>query len=61
MPQGRFLAIDDCADDGGERGLIDAYMPLLQALASKIIYTGALGSGKSVKMIKQFLNAAISA
>jgi 3-hydroxyisobutyrate dehydrogenase len=43
---------------GGERALIDAFMPLLQALGSKIIYTGALGSGKSVKMINQFLNAA---
>jgi 3-hydroxyisobutyrate dehydrogenase len=43
---------------GGERGLIDAFMPLLQTLGSKIIYTGALGSGKSVKMINQFLNAA---
>jgi 3-hydroxyisobutyrate dehydrogenase-like beta-hydroxyacid dehydrogenase len=43
---------------GGERGLIDDFMPLLQALGSKIIYTGGLGSGKSVKMINQFLNAA---
>jgi 3-hydroxyisobutyrate dehydrogenase-like beta-hydroxyacid dehydrogenase len=46
---------------GGERGLMDAFMPLLQTLGSKIIYTGAMGSGKSVKMINQFLNAAISA
>ncbi|MCE5281677.1 MAG: NAD(P)-dependent oxidoreductase [Deltaproteobacteria bacterium] len=43
---------------GGERGLIDAQMPILQAMGSKIIYTGTLGSGKSVKMINQFLNAA---
>lgn len=43
---------------GGEKGLIDACMPLLQTLGSKIIYTGVLGSGKSVKMINQFLNAA---
>lgn len=43
---------------GGEKGLIDACMPLLQTLGSKIIFTGALGSGKSVKMINQFLNAA---
>ena len=43
---------------GGEKGLIDTFMPLLQTLGSKIIYTGALGSGKSVKMINQFLNAA---
>jgi 3-hydroxyisobutyrate dehydrogenase len=43
---------------GGDKGLIDAHTPLLQALGSKIIYTGALGSGKSVKMINQLLNAA---
>lgn len=43
---------------GGERELIDAFMPLLQTLGSKIIFTGSLGSGKSVKMINQFLNAA---
>lgn len=43
---------------GGERDLIDAHMPILQAMGSKIIYTGTLGSGKSVKMINQFLNAA---
>jgi 3-hydroxyisobutyrate dehydrogenase len=43
---------------GGDRGLIDTFMPLLQTLGSKIIYTGGLGSGKSVKMINQFLNAA---
>lgn len=43
---------------GGEKGLIDACLPLLQTLGSKIIFTGALGSGKSVKMINQFLNAA---
>jgi 3-hydroxyisobutyrate dehydrogenase len=43
---------------GGDRGLIDTFMPLLHALGSKIIYTGTLGSGKSVKMINQLLNAA---
>jgi 3-hydroxyisobutyrate dehydrogenase-like beta-hydroxyacid dehydrogenase len=43
---------------GGKRDRIDAFMPLLQTMGGKIIYTGALGSGKSVKMINQFLNAA---
>ena len=43
---------------GGDKELIDAFMPLLQTMGSKIIYTGGLGSGKSVKMINQFLNAA---
>jgi 3-hydroxyisobutyrate dehydrogenase-like beta-hydroxyacid dehydrogenase len=43
---------------GGEKGLIEAFMPLLKVLGSKIILTGGLGSGKSVKMINQFLNAA---
>lgn len=42
---------------GGDKDLIDAHMPILQAMGSKIICTGALGSGKSIKMINQFLNA----
>lgn len=42
---------------GGAKDLIDECRPLLETLGRKIIYTGALGSGKSVKMINQFLNA----
>lgn len=42
---------------GGDKGLIEEYMPVLSAMGSKIFYTGGLGSGKAVKMINQFLNA----
>ena len=42
---------------GGDRDLIEESRPILEAMGRKIIYTGALGSGKSAKMINQFLNA----
>jgi len=42
---------------GGEKNLVDEYMPILKVMGSRIFYTGDVGSGKSVKMINQFLNA----
>lgn len=42
---------------GGDKGLIEESRPILEAMGRKIIYTGDLGSGKSAKMINQFLNA----
>lgn len=42
---------------GGEKEAVEKYTPLLQVLGKKIFYTGDIGSGKSVKMINQMLNA----
>lgn len=42
---------------GGDKTIVDKCMPIFEVLGSKIFYTGSVGSGKSVKMINQFLNA----
>ncbi len=42
---------------GGEKEVVEKYTSLLQVLGRKIFYTGEVGSGKSVKMINQMLNA----
>ncbi|MGE4283366.1 MAG: NAD(P)-dependent oxidoreductase, partial [Clostridia bacterium] len=43
---------------GGQKEIIDEYMPILSVLGKKIVYTGDVGSGKDVKMLNQILNAA---
>jgi len=42
---------------GGDKNKVEEYRPIFEVLGSKIFYTGALGSGKAVKMINQLLNA----
>lgn len=42
---------------GGEKEAVEKHTSLLQVLGKKIFYTGEVGSGKSVKMINQMLNA----
>jgi len=42
---------------GGEKEAVERYTSLLQVMGRKIFYTGDVGSGKSVKMINQMLNA----
>lgn len=42
---------------GGDKALLEECRPLLETMCKKIFYTGGLGSGKSVKMINQLLNA----
>jgi 3-hydroxyisobutyrate dehydrogenase-like beta-hydroxyacid dehydrogenase len=42
---------------GGEREIFDRCMPILKAMGKKIFYAGGVGSGKSLKMINQLLNA----
>jgi 3-hydroxyisobutyrate dehydrogenase-like beta-hydroxyacid dehydrogenase len=42
---------------GGDRELLEDCRPILEAMGSKIFYTGEVGSGKAIKMINQLLNA----
>lgn len=42
---------------GGDKETFDECLPILNALGKKIYYTGGVGSGKSLKMINQLLNA----
>ena len=42
---------------GGDKDVVEACRPILEAMGSKIFYAGLLGSGKAVKMVNQFLNA----
>ena len=42
---------------GGEDKDIESAKPYLEILGSKLLYSGKLGDGKSVKMINQMLNA----
>ena len=42
---------------GGEEEIYNRCLPILKALGKKIFYTGAVGSGKSLKMINQLMNA----
>ncbi|MDW7655916.1 MAG: NAD(P)-dependent oxidoreductase [Bacillota bacterium] len=42
---------------GGEKEAIDQATPYLNVLGGKLLYSGKLGDGKSVKMINQMLNA----
>ncbi len=42
---------------GGEKEAVEKHTSLLELLGKKIFYTGGVGSGKSVKMINQMLNA----
>ncbi|HEY5586634.1 MAG TPA: NAD(P)-dependent oxidoreductase [Ruminiclostridium sp.] len=42
----------------GQKDVVDSYIPLLELVGKKIIYTGEeLGSAKSIKMLNQMLNA----
>jgi len=42
---------------GGERQVFDRCRPILDAMGKKIFYAGGVGSGKSLKMINQLMNA----
>jgi 3-hydroxyisobutyrate dehydrogenase len=42
---------------GGDKDAIDQATPYLNVMGGKLLYSGNLGDGKSVKMINQMLNA----
>lgn len=42
---------------GGAQKEVEACRPIFEAMGEKIFYTGGIGSGKSIKMINQLLNA----
>jgi 3-hydroxyisobutyrate dehydrogenase-like beta-hydroxyacid dehydrogenase len=42
---------------GGDQSVLEECRPILQAMGSKLFYTGEVGSGKAIKMINQLLNA----
>jgi 3-hydroxyisobutyrate dehydrogenase-like beta-hydroxyacid dehydrogenase len=42
---------------GGDKDVLDKCRQILSVMGKKIYHTGPLGSGKSVKMINQYLNA----
>jgi 3-hydroxyisobutyrate dehydrogenase-like beta-hydroxyacid dehydrogenase len=42
---------------GGKKEVYDRCLPVLEAMGKKIFHTGGVGSGKSIKMIVQLLNA----
>ncbi len=42
---------------GGNKQDIEKYQSIFSILGKKMFYTGGIGSGKSIKMINQFLNA----
>lgn len=46
---------------GCEKALYNAYLPVLECMGKKILYTGKLGSGSNIKMLNQMLNAANTA
>ena len=43
---------------GGDKEAVDALMPLLEAMGSKIVYQGLAGSGQHTKMCNQIVIAA---
>jgi len=42
---------------GGETEILEKCRPVLEAMGQRIFYTGGVGSGKSLKMLNQLLNA----
>ena len=42
---------------GGEKEVLEKCRPILEAMGKKIFYTGGVGSGKSLKMLNQIMNA----